>query len=87
MSSEVSPEFWLECDFLITKACLAWAGQGVHLLEVKGDVEALVEVDVDAEKFRNRERGPLRLFGRRRRARKRRHQCLAKPGESKHRAQ
>jgi len=91
MTSEVSPELWLRCDFAISKACSAWLGQEVRQLEVEGGDEDAVEVDVEAKEIRvqvdrlswNREREPPPHFGRRRRARKRRHQCLAEPGESK----
>jgi hypothetical protein len=90
MVSEVSPEL---CDFLVTKGRSGWPGHGVRRLEVEGGVEVVIEVDADAKEVQvshlslNQEREPLPLFGRMRRARKRRHLCLAKPSESRHRVQ
>ena len=90
MASEVSPEL---CDCLVTKVRSGWSGQAVRRLEVEVGVEVVAEVDEGAKEVKvgrlswNREREPLPLFEKRRRARKRHHQCLAKPGESGHRAQ
>jgi hypothetical protein len=80
----------LRCDIAITKACSAWPGKKVRRLEVEGGDE-VVEVDVEAKEERVRVDRPSwnrvcefpPLFERRKRARKRRHQCLAEPGESK----
>ena len=76
---------------MTTMACSAWLGQGVRRLEVEGADEDVIEVDMEANEVRvqadhlgcNRERGPHPPFGKRRRERKRRRQCLAGPGESK----
>lgn len=58
-------------------------------LEVENGYEDIVEVDMGAKEVQvdhlswGQEREPPPLFERTRTARKRRHQCLAEPGESK----
>lgn len=73
---------------MITEGCRAWLGQGARLPEAEDSDEVVgmeaKEVRVQLNMLRC---GPASglppLFGRRRKARKRRHRCVSEPGELK----